>query len=111
METVAMKVSVDTIVTKLSEIGKTRVVKTLSSERSIVCIVECEDCGGFVVTDPDFVSIFYLPEGESVIAITLCFYCERPVSSEVSYKMVKNLIKQGVHSFNWETGERNGIDE
>lgn len=75
----------------------------------LICVVDCPDCDTTVLTDPYFVSIF-IGFGD-ITAISMCGYCERPVSCVIDNEFAKELVGLGVKIFSWETGCEVGIKE
>ena len=84
----------------LSYEGEVNLTDGLSPGTDLVCIAECDDCGKFIVTDPSFVSLVQLDE--EIMGITLCIYCERPVTNgDISPEMVSILMNRGVKMLEW----------
>lgn len=79
------------------------------SEIQFVCIVDCEDCDTTVLSDPEYLSVF-VGFGD-IWAITICGYCERPVSCNINKELAVEFAELGVKMFSWETGLEVGITE
>lgn len=73
----------------------------------VVCVVECPDCDTTIITDSDLVTVF-VGFGE-IMAITICGYCERPVSCSIGKQFAEELASLDVKVFSWETGSEVGI--
>lgn len=79
------------------------------AEIEFVCVVECEDCDSTVLTEPDYLSVF-VGFGD-IWAITICGYCERPVSCNITKELALEFAELGVKMFSWETGSEVSIAE
>jgi len=73
----------------------------------IVCLVECDDCGKSVITDPEAVALFYSDE---FTGATICVHCERPIVCSISLKTARSLVGKGVKLLSWITGEEIDIE-
>lgn len=71
---------------------------------AFVCIVDCPDCDKTILTDPDYISVF-LGFGD-IWGITICGYCERPVSCSIPKDLAIEFAELGVKMFSWETGQQ-----
>lgn len=77
-----------------------------------ICTMECEDCGKFLVADPNFISVFVetvLKNGEvqdEAYAVTRCAHCDRVVFQDVPIELIDELINKEVKVFNWNTGSQ-----
>jgi len=60
----------------------------------IIAVAESDDCGPFVITDPDLISIMKV--GDVYIAATRCAYRNTPITSEISKENALVLIEKGV---------------
>lgn len=60
----------------------------------VIGIVECDDCGLSIICDPSFVSVedFF----GTYFASTICSFCERPITSEISEEVMKEFKDVGV---------------
>lgn len=65
----------------------------------VIAIVDTEDCGPFVVTDPEAISIIKC--SDFYIAATQCLYTARPLTAEISEEIVNQLIQKGVKCYDW----------
>lgn len=77
------------------------------SELSFICVVDCPDCDTTIVTDEDLVSVFII--FDEIVAIAICGYCERPVSSTITKDFAEELAGLNVKIFSWESGKEVGI--
>lgn len=75
-------------------------------EIHFIAIVECPDCDITVISDPEYMSVF-LGFGD-IWGISLCGYCERPISANISKEFAIELTELGVKAFSWETGSEIG---
>lgn len=78
-------------------------------EMCLVCVVECDDCDTTILSDPEYLSVF-IGFGD-IWAITICGYCERPVSCNISKDLALEFAELGVKMFSWETGLEVSIAE
>lgn len=74
------------------------------------CKIRCEDCGPYLVADPDFITIFFLFEvlgrGPSYMLAGMCPYCNRGIVENISEEDARRLQHKGVCIFNWLETER-----
>jgi len=60
----------------------------------IIAVAESDDCGPFVITDAELISIMKV--GDVYIAATRCAYRNTPITSEISKEDALVLIQKGV---------------
>lgn len=60
----------------------------------IIAIAESDDCGPFVITDSELISIMKV--GDVYIAATRCAYRNTPITCEISREDANLLIDKGV---------------
>ena len=62
------------------------------------CKIRCEDCGPYLVADPDFITIFFLFEvlgrGPSYMLAGMCPYCNRGIVENISEEDARPIIDQ-----------------
>ncbi len=70
--------------------------------------IQCEDCGPFMIADPDSIAVFYsdvIGEGASYTMTVYCNYCHRGIVEDISESLVHKLKARNVKIFSWFTGE------
>jgi len=70
--------------------------------------VQCEDCGPFMIGEPDHISVFYMDvvgEGPTYTMTVYCNYCHRGIVEDIPESLVDKLRQRGVKIFSWFTGE------
>lgn len=81
----------------------------MGMELDPICVVECDDCGSSIVSDPELISVFINFGGETLGA-TRCGYCDRPVVCEIDPELAKVMVADGVRIFSWIEGGEVSID-
>lgn len=70
----------------------------------IIAIVESDDYGPAVITDPDQITIFHFDD--FYLGATRCMYTDRPISCEISEETAKSLMLKGVKCINAFVGDQ-----
>jgi hypothetical protein len=60
----------------------------------IIAIAESDDCGPFVITDADLISVMKV--GDLYLAATRCAYRNTPITCEISKEDAFALLEKGV---------------
>lgn len=69
---------------------------------SIVCVVECDDCGKSLINNSENISIFYM---DTFLGVVICPQCDIPIIKNIGEDTVKTIASKGAKVFSFRTGE------
>jgi hypothetical protein len=69
-----------------------------------ISVAECDDCGKFLIFDPESICFFVL--GDTITGVCVCSFCDGPVICEVDVEIVHSIVSKDAKMFSWETGEQ-----
>lgn len=75
----------------------------------VIAKITCVDCGSFIVSATNRVSLFIMNvkgRGMTISLITTCQFCEQPIIEDISVEMAKKLAKMDVAIFSWHDGQK-----
>jgi hypothetical protein len=75
----------------------------------VIAKITCEDCGSFIVSATNRVSLFVMNvkgRGMTISLITTCQFCEQPIIEDISVELAKKLAEMDVPVFSWHDGQK-----
>lgn len=66
--------------------------------------MNCEDCGKFVVADPNYICAFAFDDN-TFYGISRCAHCDRIIFQSAPKELIGRFFDFGVKIFDWRTGE------
>jgi len=75
----------------------------------VIAKITCEDCGSFIVSATNRVSVFIMGvkgRGMTLSLATTCQFCVQPIIEEISLEMAVKLAEKSVPIFSWHDGKK-----